>query len=113
MFEIKDTLDVDMDFDKELEKVAKSNYLFFSKRWRSRSFYDVHNLDSEESNKDHDAENENFYGHGIHGQRFEFVSKDYSIIKNYTIVKKLFEDMLSPTVVTLTTLNGTQKVKII
>ena len=103
MLEVKDTSDVNVEFDLSLKKAAKNNYLFFSKRCRSRSFIDIHELMSEESNKENECDKETLFGYGLYGQRFEFAPKSYLIASKYIIEKKLFEEVLSPTIVWLTT----------
>ena len=111
MFSAKDTLKVPMKRDKGLKKAAKNNLLFFAKRCRSRSFFNITQLTSEERIKEFDGEGENFFGYGAFGQRFEFTPQDYSIVSHYTDQKKLYEDMISPTVVVLTRWNETNKVR--
>ena len=102
MFAAKDTLKVPMNGDKGLKKAARNNFLFFAKRCRSRSFFNIEQLTDEEKSKEFDGEGVNFFGFGAYGQRFEFIPQDYSVVSHYTDIKKLFEDILSPTVVTLT-----------
>jgi len=45
----------------------------------------------------------------LSGQRFEFNPKEYAIIKKYSEKLKLFEDLLSPTLVTLVSCVETNK----
>lgn len=97
--------------DRELIKHKKHNYLYFTKRWRSRSFYSVEELAKEETAEPIEEENDNFYGYGLSGQRFEFNPKEYAIIKKYSEKLKLFEDLLSPTLVTLVSCVETNKVR--
>lgn len=111
MFEAKDTLKIPMSRGKGYKKATKSNLLFFKTRCRSRSFLNIEMLTKEEYHDEFEGEGDNFYGYGSYGQRFEFIPKDLSVTKNYIDKKKLFEDILSPTVVTLTSCINTKKVR--
>jgi len=89
--------------DKELVKASKNNYFFFMKRCRSRSFHEIEELNKDAAMKHLDKENENLFGYGVKGQRFEFSPKDPSIIQKYEDTSIIFEDVLCPAVIKLST----------
>ena len=102
MFETKDTLAVTMEPYMDLKSATQNNKLFFKKRCRSRSFEELPDLLNEEVPDSPVKAQEDLYGYGSEGQRFEFKPSNYSIVSKYLEIEKLFEDTLSPTVVTLT-----------
>ncbi|CAI2369647.1 unnamed protein product [Moneuplotes crassus] len=82
-------------------KKPSGNYLFFRTRARSRSFTTLSDLftdDEASSNQDLDCIT---FGVDETGTSFKFQPSDSSILKSYTEVKLLFEEILSPTVVSL------------
>lgn len=101
MLEAKDTLSLKVLPSLGLKKSVTGNMLFLQKRCRSRSFTESPDL-LPKSSEDSFDDDDNYYGVGYDGQIFEFKPQDYSITKNYEEIKLLFQDTLSPTVVTLT-----------
>mmetsp|Transcript_17073 Transcript_17073/g.15028 ORF Transcript_17073/g.15028 Transcript_17073/m.15028 type:complete len:131 (+) Transcript_17073:16-408(+) len=102
MIDCKDTTDLEMTkkmSELKLTKVSK-NYLYFKKRSRSRSFNELSPLLHNEFIQIEDHEDDSFGMNG-EGQKFMYAPKGTEIKKNFFEEKKLFEDLLSPTVVTL------------
>lgn len=110
MLESQDTVPAIMEAFPDLKNAVMNNTLFFKKRCRSRSFEESPGLLCSEGSETTSKTGEDFYGYGSNGQRFEFKPHDYSIVSMYTEIEKLFEDALSPTVVTLTKPLGSEKV---
>lgn len=101
MIDIKDTLGVDLDAMNMKKKSSKINYLFFKTRCRSRSYTQIEELQDTEGPMIPEIVEENFIGYGCLGQKFEFCPREITILTKYEDTKKLFEEALSPTVVTL------------
>ncbi len=83
-------------------KKPSGNYLSFKTRARSRSF---EKLDDLLSVSDASSENidEATLGVDDEGTEYKYSPKDTSIKKNYSEIKVLFQEVLSPTIVSLMT----------
>lgn len=91
-------------------KRPSGNYLFFKKRARSRSFTKLTDLLNDSQDTKDDVEEVCSDMEEEEGNGFKYSPKPCSIKQNYSEVKTLFEEVLSPTVVTLMTSNSTGKV---
>lgn len=101
MIESKDTTDLEMTAkmtEMKLKKVSK-NYLYFKKRARSRSFIKLTPLFQDNSDGSESSDDDCFGVNG-EGQKIAYAPKSTEIKKFYTEELKLFEDVLSPTLVT-------------
>lgn len=103
MIKIKDTTNLDTDqsfMEKKLKKVS-NNYLFFKKRARSRSFIKSADLLPEEDK--HIDHNNSDFGVNTEGKKYKYAPNDVSINKQYTEIKILSDEILSPSIITLMT----------
>ena len=102
MIKIKDTNELEMDEilqENKLKKVG-SNYLFFKRRARSRSFIKFSGL-SLDDHDDEDSHNDTEFGVSGEGKKFHYSPKDSQINNKYAEVKVLAQEILSPSIVTL------------
>jgi hypothetical protein len=86
----------------KFKKLGKeSNRLFFRQRARSRSFFAKENLLEIKAITLENDNKENFFGMGAQGTKIEYSPKDPEIINDYEMLELLFEEPLSPSVVSI------------
>lgn len=94
----------------KLHKITKSNRLYFEKRCRSRSYCNIDELNQSKETDEGSKVDENSFGTSFLGKKYYFEPKDYSITQKYQDLNVMFEDTLSPSVITLTKVIETGKV---
>ena len=84
-------------------KKPSQNYLYFKTRARSRSFGNLSDLFTDDEQEKSQEASEIRFGWDEEGKTFRYSPSDPKIKIKYIEVKELFQEILSPTVVSLMT----------